>query len=63
MMGLTGRTTIAAHVALSIMRVLVGLGRRATPQIFLGWSENRQKTKEKVKENKHKIHKEAVWMM
>jgi len=42
MMGMTGRTTIAAHVELSIMRMLVDHGRRATPQIFVGWSENRQ---------------------
>jgi hypothetical protein len=42
-----GRTTIAAHVALSTTKVPVGRGQWKTPQISLGWSENKQSKKKK----------------
>jgi len=40
--GLMSRTTICAREASSTRRVPVGRGRQTTPQMFLGWSKNRQ---------------------
>ena len=39
-MGPTGMTTIAARGAFSATRARVDPGRKATPQIMLGWSKN-----------------------
>ena len=41
-LGLMSRTTICAREAFSTGRVPVGRGRQTTPQMFLGWSKNRQ---------------------
>jgi len=41
-LGLMSRTTICAREASSTRRAPVGRGRQTTPQMFLGWSKNRQ---------------------